>query len=1054
MANNIDNIYSKQAIAEIDIVYNGLVKTHEEILKLSKINLDFMGGSAPKNPAQLQSIVSDFSKIEAASTKMTEKIVANRERERATEIKAQQAREKAVDSFTKNEQKVQEALLKSENVYNKIQAKVNSMVPTYNNLQSKVAIGIRLSAQEQSQLALLTNRLNKYQDALKSTDATIGKHQREVGNYAKANSNLSNSIGQIARELPNFGQSFSVGVLSLTNNIGALQDAIKQTTAQNKVLAAEGQATKSVLSQVVGQIFSMNVALYVAIGLFSAFSKEIGEWVSSLFNGSEGLKELTENQKKFNEAKFNGKKEAQEDILNLQKYLEVAKDDKVSMEERQIALKKLRDEFPFYFKNLSDIDILTGKYGENVKKLNIALEKQKEIEDKTKIAVSNKQKLLDLEKEAKSTIDLIKIKKENWIYTSKLGNLDASSRALDVLIRAQAKQTDILKAIDAYKKADIKNDSNIFRLKKDIIGLEYQEDKNAKNKIKNIKDLKFENADYLASQYALLRAEKEAAARTAEQLYKDESQSFEQRIISYQVFSDKKLELADMAFEENKRLADKSLIDEKVKAKREYDEFVKNKSATDSQKISALSKYNRYVESINLQHGYKLSEIELKYSNEVLDIQKEVFTKQQELRDKQYRISENTKINEQELKDYRQYQLQLINVTKNITLKGLQAIEDEKTANVKKSEINRLNLEIQAISDQMVHEKEGSEAWIKLNDLRIAKTKDRTDKETDEAAKAAAKVKKYLEDTKAYFESFQQSGDSFGFKSLDFFLKMDKEGKTAFQNLVLNAENSKLAISSAFLAVSEVFQDIMNAMNQASEIRYQNDIKRLESQKNLSIQFAGDSETAKAEVERQYEVKRKKLDKEQAERKKKIALYNAGIDIAQAVLAGFIQNGYLGAIFAAALGAAQIAIISSMPVPEFAKGTDNAPAGLAWTQEKGAEIITDKKGKVKSLGNNKGAQLTMMEAGDKVFTAEKSKQLMFDTMLGSILNENNILPAIAVQNNNGLSKDEFNAGIEKLYNKQGLLIQRDSRGERLYEIKNGNKIEIKNARLKTKGFDV
>jgi hypothetical protein len=445
----------------------------------------------------------------------------------------------------------------------------------------------------------------------------------------------------------------------------------------------------------------------------------------------------------------------------------------------------------------------------------------------------------------------------------------------------------------------------------------------------------------------------------------------------------------------------------------------------------------------------------LNYSNEVLDIQKETFTKQQELRDKQYRISENTKINEQELNDVREHQLRLLNVTKQISLKGLEAIENEKNSALKRAQIQRLNLDIQGISDQMVHEKEGSEAWIKLNDLRIAKTKERTTTETEEAEKAAAKVKKYLDDTKSYLESFSLSGSSFGIKSLDFFLKLDKEGKSAFDNLVLNGDNAAKSISVAVLSIGEIFQDVMNKMDQASETRYQNDLKRLENQKNLSIQFAGDSETGKAEVERQYEIKKNKLDQQRAEKKKKLAIYNAIIDTAQAVLAGFIDSGYVGAIFAAALGAAQIAIISGQQIPEFAVGTDNAPKGLAWTQEKGAEIITDKKGRIKSTGNNKGAQLTMLEAGDKVFTAEKSKQLMFDTMLGTILNENNILPSMPIQQHqNTLSKDDFNAGIEKLYNREGLIITRDARGERYFKKRNGQIEEQKNARLNIKPFNV
>jgi hypothetical protein len=60
----------------------------------------------------------------------------------------------------------------------------------------------------------------------------------------------------------------------------------------------------------------------------------------------------------------------------------------------------------------------------------------------------------------------------------------------------------------------------------------------------------------------------------------------------------------------------------------------------------------------------------------------------------------------------------------------------------------------------------------------------------------------------------------------------------------------------------------------------------------------------------------------------------------------------------------------------FASGTESAPKGLAWTQERGAEIIMDKHGKIKTLGTNTGAALTYLERGDRVYTATESLRIM------------------------------------------------------------------------------
>jgi len=163
----------------------------------------------------------------------------------------------------------------------------------------------------------------------------------------------------------------------------------------------------------------------------------------------------------------------------------------------------------------------------------------------------------------------------------------------------------------------------------------------------------------------------------------------------------------------------------------------------------------------------------------------------------------------------------------------------------------------------------------------------------------------------------------------------------------------------------------------------------LEKRKNIALAFAGDSETARAEIEKQAEERRKAIAKREFKAKQQQTIVNIAMDTAQAIIASVARSpltfGLPFSAFAAAIGAAQIAVVASQKMPEFWKGTDNAPAGLAWTQERGAEVITDKKGRVKTMGSNKGAVLTKLDAGDKVYTAEKSKQLMFNSDFNEVL---------------------------------------------------------------------
>jgi hypothetical protein len=170
------------------------------------------------------------------------------------------------------------------------------------------------------------------------------------------------------------------------------------------------------------------------------------------------------------------------------------------------------------------------------------------------------------------------------------------------------------------------------------------------------------------------------------------------------------------------------------------------------------------------------------------------------------------------------------------------------------------------------------------------------------------------------------------------------------------------------------------------------------------------------------------------------------------------------ALVMAALGAVQLGIVAAQPLPQFYKGTDNAPEGLAWTQERGAEIITDKQGRVKSKGSSKGAQLTKLEKGDKVYTAEKTRQILHDNALNNILMQNGILSFAPV-----FSSPEYkNQSTPIDYDKMGgkfidavrqipegdkLILSIDKLGQRQFEEKQGQMIENMNRRVRGIGIN-
>jgi hypothetical protein len=254
---------------------------------------------------------------------------------------------------------------------------------------------------------------------------------------------------------------------------------------------------------------------------------------------------------------------------------------------------------------------------------------------------------------------------------------------------------------------------------------------------------------------------------------------------------------------------------------------------------------------------------------------------------------------------------------------------------------------------------------------------------------------------------------------------------------------------------SQVALDAIQVVRDAQEQAFQAELFRLEQSRDNAIRFAGESETARAKIDRQYDEKRRALLNRQAKQEKAFAITQSIINTAQGVISALAMTppNVPLSIAIGVIGAAQTALIASQQIPQFYKGTDNAPEGMAWTQERGAEIITDKSGKVKSLGSNKGAQLTHLNKGDKVFTAQESKSIMFNKELNAILSNNGIANASTIVNNS-LDLSPLNARIDNLTNviknKSELQMISDRQGERVYKKEQGKRALIVSNRLRIK----
>lgn len=141
--------------------------------------------------------------------------------------------------------------------------------------------------------------------------------------------------------------------------------------------------------------------------------------------------------------------------------------------------------------------------------------------------------------------------------------------------------------------------------------------------------------------------------------------------------------------------------------------------------------------------------------------------------------------------------------------------------------------------------------------------------------------------------------------------------------------------------VADAANQVLSIIQQFGQQETDEEVARIEAQR----QRIDELKEAGAITEKQALARQKRLDAEeaaikrkQAQRDKAIALFQAIINTAAAISKALLEGGPVYAAIVGALGAAQIALIASKPIPKFGKGKKNNYEGLAEIGETGPEL--------------------------------------------------------------------------------------------------------------------
>lgn len=1140
MPDKLAVIQSDETVKELNLIddrVKGLVVTFKELVETgNKINSGLLKGT-PKEFIQSEKELIALQKQKSAILK---ELALAEQKVASISITNERARKESANADKA------ELLLKQKQIQISAQQEksVNQMVSAYDLLNKKhiesrktaMDLGVQygITSKEFMEAAKVANQ---YDMKLKQVDSTLGKHNRNVGNY----NNLQVQLGQVMREAPNFAIDPRIGIMSLTNNLPMLADAIGDVSKKNKEMKAEfiasaaaaresavsnalleGQSQKSAIAigkqaeaqvmanyqtakapgiwkQLASSLFSWQTLLIVGISLIMVYNKEIIAWTSSLFGGSKALDKVKESQKSLTEAfKSTEFKKAIRDVSEMTNVFELAREGIVSKEKALKFYNETLGKVMGSAKSLDEAEQILTKNADNYIKAtlykaaaNLALDKS--AAEMLKAEEARQKKLTEyssafrdatitritsadqLRREEKRIADNRKRQQQEEIKTAEDAAKAQESIAKNMMKTAagfaKGMNFDSLYGKEEkVKKPKIK--PSLSKEERDAIDLAIADRDNQIAKIKEQKlKLQITEKEYWES---YIEIQKKYRAKILQIINDDNARkiriSAQTRLKAITEIEKANKEIYD--YEKAGMDAQRKLQEQNLENRME---FIKNNEyIMEVERIKQQNDvYNEMIANTD-KFYFDLIEKAKKYGQEVINIEAERETKIAEIQKNQMGLNAGSpaaaKKDVAYYKEIEDAYRSAANAEERraiIANSRLNAREKAFILSLKEKEQTLGNLNADKKALELRYEELSIKAKSgKLTNAESAEYGNIVDKvsqlneklaETEEAIRQL-KMSKLREDWAGTLDFIAGGLSDLGFNNLA------NEVNNAFDEIIGKTFDWKDATILAAAAVS----DALTSLNQATldnriaaldeELAYSQATTDQELgfiDQRLEMLNALDNASKEQINERNaLEDEARVLKEQQLQREKMIATQKARAEqkasANQALINGFlaatktlatlgVPAGIVPAAVAAGFGALQAAfIMSKNPVPQYFVGRKGGREEIAWTQEKGRELITNN-GKIQSFGSDDGATLTQLKSGDTVHTASETEKILEG--LGNVKLGDNVYRKIARQNVAPIFIQKDNIDYDKLADKIGDKFERVSKKydkTTYFEDENGN----------------
>ena len=479
---------------------------------------------------------------------------------------------------------------------------------------------------EAANVQALTGQINGLKAGLKELQkeqAAAGATKIDIDTEAveRKTNNLRMQFSQVARELPSLAMGPQMFILAISNNLPMLADAIADVRKQNELLNASGKKAVPVWRQLLGVCWSWQTALIAAISVGIMFGKDIANWVKGLFNGKKAFDGLKKAQEDYNKEMLAQQQHAQTEAVTLKLLYDAATDAAGGMKERTDAVRELKKEYPDYFKNLTDEEILTGKAADSYMRLTESIMASARAQAARNSIVEQQGKVLENEQKINEAYTRLseaenKLKEVRLFFKKQeeegFGTATAKLASENAVIKAETQVRKIEKEIAGYRKAIYQANKVSKELEKDI----------------NVSDLVFDpkgtSGGTPTGSGNTPSGEKDYASRLAEARLRAEQETERLRIQIQQEGFDRRRALAKQEYEEALAAIEKQQKDtvaEMDKAKAEgsvipqaqYDSV--NEEA-DRMRVTAREKLNLQLQQIDKDYNKQAAQDLIDYNKQ------------------------------------------------------------------------------------------------------------------------------------------------------------------------------------------------------------------------------------------------------------------------------------------------------------------------------------------------------------------------------------------------------------------------------------------------------